>query len=458
MSAVATRPRAAAAAHAAIPGPAGHPLLGMARPLRSDLLGTLQAGFARYGDVVAYPVGPTRGPQRLRRRIVAFHHPEDVRRIFTEHETFTRGTTSYRVLREMFGSNLAVAEGDDWRRQKRLLQPLFTRAVAHRHAALIAQEAHAVVEDVRREPGVAIDALRMSERYVLRVLGRTLFRDERGIEADTIAALERLVPVVGLQVVERARRPLPLPLHWPTRANRRFAETREALRATIARVLARQATAPDPAAADPAHPDDLLSRLHAAGDPEGGPSFSQQEIRDQALILLLAGYATTSNALSSTLHLLGRHPAIQERVAAGGDALAGAAVQEALRLHPPSYVLGRRVGERGAEIAGLRLDAGSEVLVSPWITHRHPAFWSDPETFDPSRFTGPQERPPHAWCAFGGGARACIGRHLALLESTLLLRALLERCRLESLDARLPMSQLISMRPSEPVRIACHPR
>jgi cytochrome P450 len=447
---------AAAAPAAPIPGPPGHPLLGMAPALRRDLLGTLQASFARYGDVVAYRVGLARGPRRLERRIVAVYHPDDVRRVFADHAAFTRRTTSFRVLAELFGTNLVTADDTQWRRQKRLLQPLFTRAATNAYASLIEQEARVVAERVGDDHAGTIDGLRTSERYALRVLGRTLFKDDRCIDADTIAALERLVPVVSRQLHARATQRLRLRLHWPTLRNRRFGETRDALYATIERVLARRQDAHS--AGHDGDTDDLLSKLRDARDPAGERPLSAQEVRDQALIFLLAGYTTTASAICATLHLLGRHPQIQERVASGGERLVRASVQEGLRLYPPSYVLGRRVGPDGAALAGHALPPGTDVLVSPWVTHRHPAFWSDPELFDPWRFVGEQERPLYAWFPFGGGSRACIGRHLALLESTLFVRALLDRWRLESHDARMSMRQLNSMRPTGSVRIGCRPR
>jgi cytochrome P450 len=451
MTATAIRPRTAPASAAAIPGPSGHPLLGMMPALRTDLLGTLLDGFTAHGDVVAYRVGPARGPHRL---VVALHHPDDVRRVFTDLDAFTRRTRSYRTVRELFGTNIATADGDDWRRQKRLLQPLFTRTAANRYTHVVEEEARTVVERIGRERVSTIDALRTTEHYALRVLGRTLFNDDRGIDEDTIAALERLVPVVSRQIPARARQALRLPLRWPTPRNRRFVETRDALHATIERMLARRQDA-DPARHDAA---DLLSQLRDARDPEGGQPLSSQEVRDQAMMFLLAGYTTTSSALCSTLHLLGRHPEIQDQIATGGEELARAAMEEGLRLHPPSYVLGRRVGDGGAEVGGYELPPGTDVLVSPWITHRHPDVWHDPNRFDPSRFVGPPERPPYAWFPFGGGARACIGRHLSLIESQSFLRVLLERFRIESLDADMPMDQLSTMRPSRPVRIRCRPR
>ncbi|HEU4702053.1 MAG TPA: cytochrome P450, partial [Conexibacter sp.] len=231
--------------------------------------------------------------------------------------------------------------------------------------------------------------------------------------------------------------------------NRRFVETRDALQTTIERVLARHRERSEDDV-------DLVTKLRDARDPMGGRPLSEQEVRDQALLFLVAGHSTTSNSLCSTLYLLGRHRDVQQRVAEGGGELARAAVQEALRLRPPAYVLGRKVGSQGACIAGYRLPPGTDVLVSPWVTHRHPDFWSDPERFDPWRFVG--RRPPPAWLPFSVGPRGCIGKHFALLESAILVRTLLERCRLESLAADFPASQLTTMRPSRPVRIACHPR
>ena len=181
-------------------------------------------------------------------------------------------------------------------------------------------------------------------------------------------------------------------------------------------------------------------------------------------MFLLAGHTTTADVLVSTLFLLGRDVHVQERVAAAASEGAGdaddavrAAIQEAMRLYPPSYALGRRAAV-DTELGGHPVPAGTLVLVVPWATHRDPRFWCDPERFDPARFIDEHDRPPFAYMPFGGGGRACIGRHLAMLESTILLRALLRSYRLESLDATLPLSQLISMRPKGPVRVRFHPR
>jgi len=450
--------RAPPARSDSIPGPTGHPLIGMARELRRDLLGTLQEGFARYGDIVAYRVGPARGPQRLRPLLVAVRHPEDVRRVMIETDVFARTTPSDDVHRELFGETIVTTEGERWQRQKRILQPLFTRRHVAQYAGLVEIEANRVVDRWRDLAGREDDLVSAMEQYALRVLGETLFAQDGAIDAATVAALERLVPRVGEQAVERVAQALRLPLRLPTPRNRRFVALRGELRATVERVIAQHEQ--DEAAGG----GDLLSCLRDARDPAGGAALTPREVRDETLMFTLAGYTTTADVLTSALHLLGRHPDIQEQVAAAAHGPAGderdlvrAAVQETMRLHPPSYALGRRAAV-DTELGGYAVPAGALVLVVPWATHRDPRFWPDPERFDPLRFVGGHDRPQFAYMPFGGGARACIGRHLAMLDSTTLVRAALRRGRIEALDATLPLSPLLSMRPLGPVRVRFHPR
>jgi len=432
----------------------------MARELRGDMLGMLQAGFARYGDVVAYRVGPARGPRRMRPLIVAVRHPEDVRRVLLDTAVFVRQAPHYTVLRELLGETLSTMDGIRWQRQKRILQPLFTRQHVGRYLELVDTEASRVVAQWEQLSEREVDVVHAMEQYALRVLGQTIFAEEGEIDAETIAALARLVPQVGTQVVTRVTQLLRPPLRWPTPRNRRFLALRAELRETIERVALRREI--DGRSDTDGAEGDLLSRLRAARDPEGGSMLTPREVRDEALMFLLAGHTTTADVLVSTLYLLGRHAHVQERVAAatsesGDGDLVRAAVQEAMRLHPPSYALGRRAG-RDTELGGHAVPAGTLVLLVPWATHRDPRFWPDPERFDPLRFIGEHDRPPFAYVPFGGGGRTCIGRHLAMMESTILLRALLRNYRLESLDATLPLSQLVSMRPAGPVRVRFHPR
>ncbi len=195
-------------------------------------------------------------------------------------------------------------------------------------------------------------------------------------------------------------------------------------------------------------------------------------MRDQALVFLLAGHETTAAALTSTLHLLGCHPAAQAEVApsstcrrAGPARLRGverlrvtrAALMEAMRLYPPAYAVDR-TATSPLRLAGHTIPPGSVLAVSPWSTHRHPGFWPDPERFDPGRFLGAQERPRYAYFPFGGGPRSCVGEHFAVLEATILLAALLRRYTVSADPGTLRVLPRVTLHPVGTVPATLTPR
>jgi cytochrome P450 len=421
-----------------IPGPAGGPLLGMLPAFRRDVLGCTLDSFRRYGDVVAYPFGPRRGP--LARVVLAAYHPDDVHRILTgTGHGFNRQTVGFEVLTEAFGEGLLTTEGPTWLRQRRTLQPLFTPRHVARYAELMADEARRVVAD--HGDGGVVDLHRLMQRYTLRVVGRALFGED--IE-DIVDDLYHLVPAIAAQVRARVIQVTQTPLTWPTPRNLRLRRLRAAQYALVDRILARRALRP------PDDYDDLITRLRAVRDPQTGRPLSPQEVRDQTLIFLMAGHETTAGALTFTLDLLGRHPEVQDKVAAEED-LVRSALLEGMRLYPPAYLTERKAGS-DVVLRGHLVPRGTMVLASPWVTHRHPAYWPDPERFDPTRFVGHQDRPRYAYFPFGGGPRSCIGEHFAMLEATLLLKALLGRYRVEALDAPPKLRAYVTLRPAGPVR------
>ncbi|HEX8630603.1 MAG TPA: cytochrome P450, partial [Catenuloplanes sp.] len=286
-------------------------------------------------------------------------------------------------------------------------------------------------------------------------VGRALFGDD--VDA-SVPALRRLVPLAGELVVARARQLTRPPLHWPTPRNRRLTRTRAEQYAIVDAILAGR-----PVGRADDERDDLLSRLRSARDPQTGQPLSEQEIRDQVLVFLLAGHETTAGALTFTLHLLGRHPDTQDEVAAAGAPAVGnndlvrAAVSEGMRLFPSVHLMERLAGT-DTQVGGYPVAAGTMVLTSPWVTHRHPDFWPEPDRFDPHRFVGDHDRPRYAYFPFGGGPRSCIGEHFAMVESTVLLRALLSRYRVTALDPGMNLQPLITLRPTTPVRAVLHRR
>lgn len=441
-----------------IPGPPGIPLLGSALDLRRDQLATFEEGRRRYGDVVRFAVGPPG------LRIVAYgvFSPEGAQQVLTgTGPRYTKGNLFYRETAAMLGDGILTSEGDRWQRQKRFIQPLFTRRQVAGYADVMAQETTALVDRWRAAAGDGgtVDAAEDMMRLTLAVIGRVLF----GTDLDQAApALHDAFPVVSAHVVRRLRSPLRLPASWPTPANHRAARAQRRLYEVVDGIIKRRVAAG-------AAGGDLLSLLLCARDPSvaDNAGLDEAEVRDQVLIFLLAGHETTATALTFTLHLLGRHREVQQRVRAEAERVLGAddqaptaeqiaalgyttqVVKEAMRLYPSAYAIGRQVAE-GDVICGYRLPPGADVFVSPWVTHRHPSVWEHPQRFDPDRFTPEREQHRHryAYLPFGGGPRACIGQYFSMLEATLATASIARAFGLHASPAPVPLTTGITLRPA----------
>jgi cytochrome P450 len=256
---------------------------------------------------------------------------------------------------------------------------------------------------------------------------------------------------------------LPLP------ANRRYGEGVRRLERVVYRLIAERRSGGS-------EHDDLLGILMAARDEESGAGMSDRQVRDEVMTFLLAGYMTTANALSWTWYLLARHPEVVARLEDEVEQVAGgrlpghgdlsrlryvtAVARESLRLYPPAWLF-EREAVADDQIGGFRIPAGSVVLVSPFVTHRHPAFWDDPERFDPERFTAERTapRPKHAYLPFGAGRRSCIGSAFALMELVLVVATIAQRYRLQlASDEPVELAPLMTLRPRGSIPVRLRPR
>ncbi|HYN52780.1 MAG TPA: cytochrome P450, partial [Thermoleophilaceae bacterium] len=285
------------------PRPSAHPVLGWALELRRSQIRTYERVMREQGDVVRLVVGPP----GLRFELYMVFHPDGVKSVLAgSREAYSKGNRFYLQIAEAFGWGLLTSEGELWQRQRRLIQPLFTRREIASYSALMAEEAAAVAErwDRARRNGGSVDANADMVGLALRVVGRAIFGDDLAKASDV---LDEAFPVLNRHTFRRAMSPLASPASWPTPANRRAAHARAALYGVVDELIAHRAQAG-------ADGDDLLSRLLDARDPDSGEAMHVQQVRDEALIFLLAGHETTSTALTFTLHLLARHPTEQRLV------------------------------------------------------------------------------------------------------------------------------------------------
>ncbi|WP_405713121.1 cytochrome P450 [Streptomyces xanthophaeus] len=444
---------------AEVPGLAGVPLLGSLFDLKSDSLGTYLRAQHRHGDVVRISAGPP----GLRADLYCVFSAEGVQQVLaSESANFRKDNPFYQEIRDAFGNGLLTSQDEDYLRQRRLVQPLFTRRRVDGYAEAVVTETQATVDAWSGAPDGVVDVTDAMMHLALRSVARILFGTD--VEA-TVDVVDRSFPVITEYVVRRSYSPVSVPRDWPTPGNKRAAAALDELYGVCDRIIAERRRA---GTAAQGAGEDLLSLLAAAKSSDDG-EFDAAELRDQVLIFLLAGHETTATSLAFSLHLLARHPEQQALARAEvsrvlGDRAPEAAdlerlpyltqvLKEAMRLYPAAPVIGRR-SVAATEIAGYTVPAGADVIIAPWVTHRHERYWPDPDRFDPDRFTPEAEaqRPRYAWFPFGGGPRACIGQHFSMLESVIALAMMLRAYEFEAVDTEVPVSAGITLRTTGPAR------
>ena len=418
------------------PGPRGHFLFGCLRAFRRDQLNFLRDIWRTHGDYIRIPTVPGWD-------VYFLADPAAIEHVLVKnHKNYRKAEFITGPVRLVAGNGLFSSEGDFWLRQRRLSQPGFLRGAIVRLAAPMTTAVDDLLRTWQAAPdGRTVDIVPEMMRLVLHIAGATLFGADLGANADALGAAQRDIFAL---VRHRMNNPLAAPLWMPTRLNRAYRRGRALLDGVVLRVIeSRRRRAPAA--------NDLLDMLLAACDEESGTGMSDQQLRDEVLTLLFAGHDTTTAAVSWAWHLLARHPEVQEALhdeAAGRLAsrtptaddlphlpLATAVFEEAIRLYPPAPGLARRAVEPD-EIQGYPVPAKAILMASQWVTHRHPAYWDEPDRFRPERFLPGRapDRPKFAYFPFGGGPRVCIGNTFALIEGALILAGLAQRFHFRPAD------------------------
>lgn len=435
------------------PGRLSLPLLGDLLAFRADRLAFLTELVRDDGDVAVFRLGPYRTWQLAR--------PDLVRDVLVTHAgRFRKGPVLQRA-RLVLGDGLLTAEGDTHRHHRRLLQSAFHPDRIRGYAEVMV--AQAATRSAAWEGNTAIDLHAETVRMTLATAGATLL----GADVDGhVGTVERAIgDLLGAYKLAL------LPFGWrlqglPVGPARRLQRGRARLHELVDRMIAERREANRDAG-------DLLSALVLSDD---GERLSDDEIRDQAVTLLLAGHETTANALAFALYLLAHNPDVDARVHAEVTAalpgrLPGpddvdrlptcrAVVAEALRLYPPSWAMGRQAME-DHPIAGHVVPAGDLVILPQWVIHRDPRWWSRPERCDPDRWSDAvaRDRPRWAFFPFGAGIRMCIGEGFAWTEAVLDLATIVRRWRLLPVpDRPLRLDPLITLRPRDGVWLRPVPR
>ena len=395
--------------------------------------------YRRFGPVCTLGVGSTRN---------VFLLGAEANRFVLGHSELFRWREAFDALVVVDGETaLIVSDGADHQRRRRLVQPAFTRRQIDGYARTMRATADAAIDKWR--PGQRVDLYQEFRRVIRRATIQVLFGPRLAHDEPELGRLLQH----ALAVVER-------PPPWQrlqrlgTPAWRRATSARAAVAdRVLAEVEQRRRAATLASAADPDR-SDVLSLLVGSRD-DAGSALTDREITDQVISLIAAGYETTSAAMAWAVRALLTDRSVWRQARASLDRAVGwryldGVVSETLRLYPPAVVSVRSVAEPFS-FAGVEVPAGSQLIYSPFVTHRLPELWPDPLRFEPTRWDPDRaeaRKPgPHEYLPFGGGPHRCLGAAFATTELTVLLERLLQRVssRLEPSDAS-PVG-LAAMRP-----------
>ncbi|MBL8163221.1 MAG: cytochrome P450 [Anaerolineae bacterium] len=405
------------------PGPQN--MLSTLRNFRGERLAFLMNNRAQYGDIVHFRLGP--------RHIYQLNDPDMIQYVLVKHpEKFHKSPALKRTTRKVIGQGVLTSDGELHQRQRRLVQPAF-------HYKRIAAYGDVMVDYTTQmldgwRDGDERDIAHEMMQLTMRIIGKTLFDADISNEAEALGAAITL----GIETAaQRITQPIYLPDWLPTPANLERRRAFNLLEQTIMSIIeARRASGEDKG--------DLLSMLLMAVDEADGGKMSNQQVRDEAMTLFIAGHETTANALAWTLLLLAQHSQVEAKLRAEIDQVLGdrqptfqdlpqlpytdMVIKESMRLYPPAWTTTREVMET-IELGGYTISKGSIVLMSMYVMQHDARYWREPDAFIPERFAPGWEAcvPKYAYFPFGGGPRVCIGNQFAMMEAALVLATIMQR-------------------------------
>ncbi|MCQ3929788.1 MAG: cytochrome P450 [Chloroflexi bacterium] len=439
------------------PGPRGKPIMGNLREFRSDILGLLETSARAYGEIVHFRVGP--------REIFLLNDPYYIQHVLqTNSRNYRKGMALVRS-KILLGEGLVTNEGDFW---LHLIQPTFHGKQITTFGQIMADCTLDMMTqwqpyvEARQPLNMAEEMMGLTLNIVCKALfSATITEQEQG-------AVKQAMEVVLQFGIKNATRPSFMG-KLPTPGNQLAKNAIRQLDEIVYRLIQERRQHPQ---ADGT--SDLLTLLMMATDADTGEVMNDRQVRDEVMTLFLAGYETTANALAWTWYLLSENPAAADQLHAELDGVVSgrlpaiddvlpythAVLQESMRLYPPAWVISRQViGDD--EIGGYPIPAGSAVILSPYVMHRNPNYWENPECFAPTRFLGDslQWRPHYSYFPFGGGARQCIGMNFAMMEAQLVLATVAQSYRIKLVEGcKVEPEALVTLRPRNGINVVIEPR
>lgn len=420
----------------------------------SSFLGACMDAIEREGNPARIALG--------NKSYYAVGQPDQARQILVDHFDNWRRTYTYEARQPSLGRNLLSTDGPEWRKKRSLIQPAFRRPRIDSFVGIMVD----CVEDMLNRwknfrPGQQFDLLPEMQMLGLDVICRCTLGAKHPIGLERLA---RIFDVIQIYYRRASFVPKTLYRHLPLKLSREYAAAAVELDASIFDFIDRRQVDPG---------NDILSSLLDVRD-DSGKKMSRQELRDSAMTILHAGHETVMLSFAWALYLVGRHASVREKLECEIDKTLGGrrprledlralryaemVIKESMRLYPPVPAMSRTNLE-DETLGDFLLPRGSFVSVMIWYIHRHPEYWSRPETFDPERFSRSRStnRTGHAYLPFAVGGHRCIGHHFAMLETLIAVVLIVQRYRLVPLSEPKPIAR-VTLRPRKDMPVAIYPR
>jgi cytochrome P450 len=443
------------------PGPQGNFFVGSLYDFKSNPLQLLLQLWREHGDICRFRIGLT--------ELYMVSHPDLITHVLVDKDRrYRKSRLDIQALGPFVGQGLLTSEGDLWKRQRRLLQPLFSHQLFETYSKLVADYTGEMLD--RWGPlaasGETFDLGEHLTALTMRVISKAILGlDVSGVSQEVVEALE-----FGMDYAATMQETIvPLPEWVPTPGHLKFQRAKKVLDDMVNGLSA-------PRRASGAAGNDLLTLMMRAKDEETGEALSDDLLRDQVLTFFAAGHETTAQSLKWVFAMLSKHPNVdrtaheEARRVLGGRAptykeageleYTKMVVQEVMRLWPPVWIMEREAVAED-ELAGYPIAPGTQVAFSQWVMHRHPAYWENPEGFDPERFRPERSagRPHGAYFPFGAGPRVCIGNTFSLMEMQMIIPTVLQRYRLDLMPSPpLVPKPTLTLRPMYGVPVRAVPR
>jgi len=428
----------------AIPLTKGMALVGSLPQIIKNPFGFLKQARETYGDIYNLNLGIS--------KMLILNNPRQMQHVFVDNvQNYRKGGGMWDAVRAMLGNGLVVSEGNFWLRQRRMMQPQFHR---QRLAALTDLMVSAMNEALdtweKSANGSDFNVAPAFNELTMKVITRTLFGT--GLDQDEMnrvsKALDYSVNYILKAIVLNS-----LPSWMPAPGRKEFEKSIAQIDETVYRII-------ESSRANGGAENHLMAMLLDMVDDETGEGMTDQQLRDEVTTLFLAGYETTSIALTWAFDFLAHNPEMMEKLRAEVDAVVGSdrlptfadlpkmpysrmVLQETLRIRPSAWQLPRTAIEDD-EIDGYHIPAGTNLIGLIYMCHYHPAEWENPDVFDPERFQPDKSEKRHkfAYMPFGAGQRKCIGMDFALMEGQLALAMVAQRYILTKTTENLAEPQL----------------